>query len=96
MKADTLNHSRGVGFESLGLNRTLGRSIPKFPPVLPVLLLSVESSGVNGCSDCAVMMLLPTNPRVQRDIPGIRVHHCDGARFGGRSGVVSSLYYVSV
>src|SRR6202042_849174 len=29
-KAETLNHSCGVGWERVGLNRTFGRSTPKF------------------------------------------------------------------
>ena len=60
----------------------MGRSIPKFPPVLPVLLLSVESSGVNGWPDCAVIMLLASKPRVQADEPGMRYSSAMVARFG--------------
>ena len=38
--------------------------------------------GVNGWPDWAVMMLLASNPRVQRDAPGIRYTSATVARFG--------------
>jgi len=61
-KALVSNHSCGEGFAREGLCTTFGRSTPKLPPELPVLLLSLESMGVKGWPDCAVRMALSSKP----------------------------------
>src|SRR5271165_3329227 len=67
----TLNHSCGPGLAILGLQTTSGLSSPKFPPVLPVLLLSNDNTGVNGWPNSAVTMPLTWRFLVQRDLTGI-------------------------
>src|ERR1700733_3674783 len=72
--AAVLNHSCGVGFESAGLNRTLGRATPPVLfPLSPVWLGSSlgERVAVNGCPDSAVIMLLAWSPRIQDHLAGI-------------------------
>src|SRR5205085_8213940 len=54
--AAVLNHICVFGFAKCGLPTTFGRSDPKVPPVLPVLLLSNLKTGVKGWPDCAVII----------------------------------------